>query len=113
MNTAEEIARRYTQTGECPEREKALAGAIADATADLRTRLAALEGKWQPISTAPTDGTEFLGYWDNDDMHVVCIRNGECYRAMDREPWAMPLCWMPLPEVPAADALKAELEKSE
>jgi hypothetical protein len=21
---------------------------------------------WQPADTAPKDGTEFLGYWDND-----------------------------------------------
>jgi hypothetical protein len=55
---------------------------------------------WQPADTAPKDGTEFLGYWDNDDMHVVFIRVGECQRAMDHEAWCMPLYWMPLPAPP-------------
>ena len=55
---------------------------------------------WQPIETAPKDGTDFLACWDNDELHVVCIRNGECYRAMDKEPWAMPTRWMPLPDPP-------------
>jgi len=69
-------------------------------------RIAALESQrseWQPISTAPKDGTEFLGCWDNDDIHVVYIRDGECGRAMDDgRAWAMPLFWQPLPQPPEA-----------
>lgn len=65
--------------------------------------IAALEAMgWQPIETAPRDGTEFLGYFTNGEMHVVSI-DGECHRAMDREAWMMPTHWMPLPPEPVAD----------
>jgi hypothetical protein len=69
------------------------------------------ERTWQPIDKAPQDGTEFLGYWDNDDLHVVSIRAGQCYRQMDRDAWAMPTLWMPLPELPDEARELAEILK--
>ena len=67
--------------------------------AALRAVLDALP-QWQPIETAPKDGTDFLACWDDDELHVVCLRGNECFRAMDREEWAIPTVWMPLPAPP-------------
>jgi hypothetical protein len=88
----------------------ALAANHADHLAAELLRLRA-ERTWQPIDKAPQDGTEFLGYWDNDDLHVVSIRAGQCYRQMDREAWAMPTLWMPLPELPDEARELAEILK--
>src|SRR3990167_1027591 len=62
---------------------------------------------WQPIATAPNDGTDFLAIWgDHDESHVVCIRDGKCCRAIDREgdEWMMPTHWQPLPPAPGCAA---------
>lgn len=56
---------------------------------------------WRDMDEAPTDGTQFLGYFDNGEMHVVAIYGTECSREMDNEKWAMPFRWMPLPPEPA------------
>lgn len=102
----------------------AKAQAIADAT-KLRTRLAALEGKWQPIETAPKDGTAILaffpgrrGYVARQDVATIhwVEWGGGCWNNTSSGHSIMvdePTHWMPLPEPPSADALKAELEKSE
>lgn len=68
----------------------------------LEAELAAMRQRveWRPIETAPKDATEFLGYWDNEEVHVVCIRDGECVRDMDESNWMMPVLWMPLPPAP-------------
>jgi hypothetical protein len=93
---------------------KAIIAALRASPSDARIaellRLRA-ERTWQPIDKAPQDGTEFLGYWDNDDLHVVSIRAGQCYRQMDREAWAMPTLWMPLPELPDEARELAEILK--
>jgi hypothetical protein len=63
------------------------------------------ESNWQPIETAPTDGTHVLAYWDNGNIDLV--------KACDSETWVRafnddydnffvyrPTHWMPLPEPP-------------
>jgi hypothetical protein len=76
--------------------------------ADIRTLLATVKGlpQWQDIGTAPRDGTDFLGCWGDDELHVVCIRDGKCRRTMDIEPWVMPVKWHPLPASPPPEGGK-------
>ena len=65
---------------------------------------------WQPIETAPKDGTEVLG-WSPDPRDGIAIVKYETGLTMgkwsvvhDAESWAWnnydPTHWMPLPEPP-------------
>ena len=75
------------------------------------TELAALkaENEWQPIETAPKDGTVFLGYKrgqfrecykvTRDDCDMWCF--GGTSGADDLFPNIKPTHWMPLPKPPA------------
>ena len=77
----------------------------------LETELAALkaENEWQPIETAPKDGTVFLGYKrgqfrecykvPRDDCDMWCF--GGTSGADDLFPNIKPTHWMPLPKPPA------------
>ena len=76
--------------------------------------------KWQPIETAPKDGTAFLAYgrhatdngkhWQKGD-HWWAIILWDIWRephrwvfSKDGAPtWSEPLNWMPLPEPPTGD----------
>lgn len=61
---------------------------------------------WQPIETAPKDGTEILCSTKNGNMYVVS------YDGIFASPWRIinefglhahaPVHWMPLPPLPAA-----------
>lgn len=67
------------------------------------------ENAWQPISTAPKDGTVFLGYKrgqfrecykvTRDDCDMWCF--GGTSGADDLFPNIKPTHWMPLPKPPA------------
>jgi hypothetical protein len=67
-------------------------------------------GEWQPIETAPNDGTEILTYNDISGIHQVSWSYGnrsghwETERWLDRETnWVIdPTHWVPLPKPPAA-----------
>jgi len=77
----------------------------------LEAELAALkaENEWQPIETAPKDGTVFLGYKrgqfrecykvPRDDCDMWCF--GGTSGADDLFPNIKPTHWMPLPKPPA------------
>lgn len=61
--------------------------------------------KWQPIDTAPKDGTQFLA-WDG-----VCVENIKWWSGMWVTSWCndadyanhgAPTHWMPLPEPPSS-----------
>lgn len=88
-------------------------GRISDANeiAELRDQLAKAEqrvAEWQPISTAPKDGTVFLGYKlgqfrecykvPRDDCDMWCF--GGTSGADDLFPNIKPTHWMPLPKAP-------------
>lgn len=64
--------------------------------------------EWQPIETAPKDGTEVLGYWPRavacspDAYDVVRWHGGEWRdRFDDDSKFSAPSHWMPLPAPPA------------
>ena len=90
--------------GSNPEDKTTIARQYMD-IAMLRVDLAALkaENEWQPIETAPKDGTEFLTYcqsyankwWISTGKYNL---NGATH-------------WMPLPKPPALDAAMAQGEK--
>ena len=58
---------------------------------------------WQPIKTAPKDGTQVLGYFDG---HVVVMlwftysNDYTCWETVDAETEVDPTHWMPLPNPP-------------
>ena len=74
--------------------------------------------QWQPIETAPKDGTVFLGYKlgqfrecykvPRDDCDMWCF--GGTSGADDLFPNIKPTHWMPLPKPPAIDAAMAQGE---
>lgn len=69
-----------------------------------------LDSKWQPIETAPKNGTWFVGAWINDrddfaySMSVVRYNGNGNWRekvGVDCDgPVSTPTHWMPLPEPP-------------
>jgi len=62
---------------------------------------------WQPIRTAPKDGTLVIGYWPSVtgyecDITTVSFIDGEWRNPDDYEDeWQSPAHWMPLPDPPA------------
>ena len=75
-----------------------------DETLALITRLRAAEARtaWQPIETAPRDGTLVLAWhpwWMGPDA-VRCGRSGVW--TADGHPVCEPTHWMPLPAAPEA-----------
>ena len=59
--------------------------------------------EWQPIETAPKDGTEMLAFWNRSNVYGIA--------SFDDGRWAdetgevsAPTHWMPLPEPPAEGA---------
>ena len=55
--------------------------------------------EWQPIETAPKDGTVFLAFWDKDgDTRYVCAKRGRRGGPIGLQ--RPPTHWMPLPEPP-------------
>ena len=60
---------------------------------------------WQPIETAPRDGTWMLGYWthlegpDECSMSTVRFSDG-CFEDDQHEGVNPPTHWMPLPAPP-------------
>lgn len=66
---------------------------------------------WQPISTAPKDGTQVLVAWLSANRRGWMIRvshfNGEHWSCR-KYPWLPgPTQWRPLPEPPAAEEAAA------
>lgn len=64
--------------------------------------------EWQPIETAPQDGTPVLGFWKGDGRHVdernyalTLFERGTWLDALDSSvEYGDPNHWMPLPEPP-------------
>lgn len=90
------------------------------ATPDLQAENARLRGalEWQPIETAPIDGTWFIAFWPvaavEDQVRVTQWMNDPwepCF--IDSNQWidlTQPTHWMPLPEPPARLALSTKGE---
>lgn len=80
--------------------------------ADLRARLekAEKDAGWQPIETAPKDGTAVLGSLIGSDIpHPVRFKNGQWVSSWDGfklSEWDGPTHWMPLPKRPIAAIAK-------
>ena len=56
---------------------------------------------WQPIETAPLDGTEILAYYDQSKTyHVMSRENDVWIDDADQLVLTWPTHWMPLPEPP-------------
>jgi hypothetical protein len=92
--------------------EEAKAAAQADYEARIRSALSAQVqdvAGWQPIETAPKDGSEILALWKRSQIQsngygVVWFEDGS-WREFDYECLVSdPTHWMPLPSVPAAPA---------
>ena len=79
----------------------------------LHAELAALkaENEWQPIGTAPKDGTVFLGYKLGQFRECYKVPRNDCDMwcfggtsgADDLFPDIKPTHWMPLPKPPVAE----------
>jgi len=55
---------------------------------------------WQPIETAPRDGTPVLAYWPGEAaMFGVVMWDGDDWRESEYV-WRYPTHWMPLPQPP-------------
>lgn len=67
-----------------------------------------MNNEWQPIETAPTDGTDILAYDADGDVFVTWHKTGYkvqqglwlSYSKMGYGDYENPLGWMPLPEAP-------------
>ena len=68
--------------------------------------------EWQPIETAPKDGTAILAYWDcslngriidNDKCYAITRRKNSSWVNFedDDDEYSEPTHWMPLPKRPA------------
>ena len=61
---------------------------------------------WQPIETAPRDGTEILLWEQEFDLYAVGIFSELQQEWIGWEEWSEPMNpshWMPLPEPPEED----------
>lgn len=61
--------------------------------------------KWQPIETAPKDGTKILGFCDGDVLEIISYGNDWIWDNFmsSQTNWApIPTHWMPLPTPPSA-----------
>ena len=73
------------------------------------------EGIWQPIETAPRDGTEVLAWCDFDSLRCAIVISYEPNDENPKWPWwdwdcrgiheSVPTHWMPLPAPPEGNAV--------
>ena len=58
--------------------------------------------EWQPIETAPKDGTEILGWWKRSKTMEVIVWCDIEHNWLDVQdvPTSAPTHWMPLPTPP-------------
>lgn len=90
--------------------------ALKQEVADLRARLekAERDAGWQPIDTAPMDGTVILGYRSGKMREAYRVQRDDCEMwvfggasaAVKHLPSIKPTHWMPLPNPPVAAIAK-------
>ncbi len=63
--------------------------------------------EWQPIETAPKDGTSVLGYWlggkHDCAIHAVKFHKGRWWEPNEDFRLSEPTHWMPLPDAPSTE----------
>lgn len=96
---------------------RACAAEITRLTAELEE---ARKDAWQPIETAPKDGSEFIAWWIHPGGPIGAISTHWLDNTNTRTPWAgwrapsmrvmhpggKPTHWMPLPNSPVAAMTK-------
>lgn len=108
----EDLAVRYKEEFAMRDRYKQRSNNWRDKALELSSRLI----EWQPIETAPRDGTPILVYRYCDPWHVigwatwadVCGISGWIARGFTETPGVLglgnPTHWMPLPAAPSQEA---------
>ena len=56
--------------------------------------------EWQPIETAPKDGTHILAYDHASNIPFVCLWTGKNWNFWGTGDKLYPQGWMPLPKTP-------------
>ena len=110
----QDIADAYAARSELFTNDADCAANLADrARAGLRLSAEPGAGQWQPIETAPKDGTRVLcAFCENETPEVLYFSGGMWYSELEREGQAsfifQPTYWMPLPELPRFTPTKGE-----
>ncbi len=59
-----------------------------------------LKEAWQPIETAPKDGTEVLALCCEDHTQLVYAMGEGLWKSVSTDRYVIPTHWMPLPNMP-------------
>lgn len=96
MRIAEELADDYFTVRPELRTKMRLIRLLAAALAAEMNR-----AEWQPISSAPLDGTNILAYWAKSDWFGVAYYANNSWEDYEDKCWiSEPTHWMPLPQSP-------------
>lgn len=105
VGALEGMLNRYVELVESGDAGKWDAEAEPDVIAARAALSEAKAGGWQPIETAPKDGTSILGYWLGGQhdcaIHATKFIRGRWWATNEDFPQREPTHWQPLPAPPA------------